>query len=388
MLNAVRISEETAPTGGADDGVSTSPAAEGGAEASGFLEMLLSAGVSNEAESEMIEAPVEEPELPEEILDVPIAPDEEETQALETVGELGAPHAVVAALPSEAAPPETDAEEPEELPSNPRGSATTPRLDGEIDPRGPESEGRPGLPARSVTSPSDGGAAHPSDEASTREIASSESGSGDETADDFRGSTEDGGQKAGAETHARGLSREAMTEAVHTRAEAGAPKATPGPSTTSSEPTRTLPELPVVNESRILAQVRLLAREGGGIARIQLEPPHLGELQVRLTVTHDSVQMSLLADRPAVADLFTRHLPELRAALAAQGLQIDRADVEVHDHGASNESGSSSLGWEEQRSRGAPEGSRSKPESDVPGVRNGRRGPALIEDLGAVSLHV
>ena len=94
---------------------------------------------------------------------------------------------------------------------------------------------------------------------------------------------------------------------------------------------RALPELPVENETQIVQQVRVLAQDGGGRARIQLQPPQLGGLDLRLTVMNDVVQLSVVADRGAVAELLARHLPELRMALETHGLQIDRVEVDVRD---------------------------------------------------------
>ena len=128
-------------------------------------------------------------------------------------------------------------------------------------------------------------------------------------------------------------------------AEATAPKIDPGVSAapgSSAQATqapagelRALPELPVQNEAEILRQVRVLIQDGGGRARIQLHPPDLGGLNLRIVVLHDSVQLSVVADRGAVAELLARHLPELRQALEAQGLQLDQAEVDVHEQAES-----------------------------------------------------
>jgi hypothetical protein len=92
---------------------------------------------------------------------------------------------------------------------------------------------------------------------------------------------------------------------------------------------RALPELPAANEHEIIRRAQVLAREGGGQARIELRPPQLGHLGLRITVTDQNVHVRLLADRAPVADLLARHLPELRQTLEAQGLTIDSLDVDA-----------------------------------------------------------
>ena len=100
---------------------------------------------------------------------------------------------------------------------------------------------------------------------------------------------------------------------------------------------RALPELPAHNEIEIVRSTQLLARDGGGQARIQLVPPQLGQLDLRVTVTENAVQIQLSADRGQVAELLARHIPELRQLLQAQGLQLDRVDVDLKERDPSGE---------------------------------------------------
>jgi len=112
---------------------------------------------------------------------------------------------------------------------------------------------------------------------------------------------------------------------------ARAPEPGSGALTPRAPGDRILPELPVRNENAILDQTRLLLNQRGGQARIDLHPPQLGQLGLRIHVTDRSVQLEILTDRLPVAELMTRHLPDLQHALGAQGLQIDRANVEFRE---------------------------------------------------------
>jgi flagellar hook-length control protein FliK len=113
------------------------------------------------------------------------------------------------------------------------------------------------------------------------------------------------------------------------RADAAAPAAQRPVTEAPARELRVLPELPASNEHDLLERAHVLARENGGQARIRLVPPQLGDLDLRVIVTERAVQVTLAAERPQVAELLLRHLPELRQSLQAQGLEVDRIHVDV-----------------------------------------------------------
>jgi flagellar hook-length control protein FliK len=151
---------------------------------------------------------------------------------------------------------------------------------------------------------------------------------------------------------------------------------------------RALPELPVENESEILRQFRVLLHEGGGRARIQLHPPQLGGLDLRITIMNDTVQLSVIADRGAVAELLSRHLPELRQALEAHGMQIDRAEVDVREQDDSRDTRSRDSAADEHWDRGYRDAEQRRPgDPSLPEYQLSPRHLAL-NTLGAVDVHV
>jgi flagellar hook-length control protein FliK len=97
--------------------------------------------------------------------------------------------------------------------------------------------------------------------------------------------------------------------------------------------TRPIPELTAANESEVVEGARVLLRNGGGAARIQLYPPQLGGLDIRVTLGQGTAQISFVADRAAVAELIHQHLPELRHVLQTLGLTLDRVDVAYRGSG-------------------------------------------------------
>ncbi|MGA3207191.1 MAG: flagellar hook-length control protein FliK [Syntrophales bacterium] len=64
---------------------------------------------------------------------------------------------------------------------------------------------------------------------------------------------------------------------------------------------------------------------------ITLEPPNLGTLNMDVSVQHDTVRMSLVADNYEVKQVLNSNLDQLKTALQGQGLNIDRLDVLVHE---------------------------------------------------------
>ncbi len=164
---------------------------------------------------------------------------------------------------------------------------------------------------------------------------------------------------------------------------AAAPAAAREPASTHE--IRPLPELPVRNETAIVREAHMLARAGGGQARIQLHPPQLGELSLRVTVTEHSVSVRFVAEHGQIAELIARHLPELRQALQSAGIRADHLDLEAR--AAMDESG-------EYTSRGSThdgEGrnARTDPRSGLPGGDLPGPLPAVtLNSLGLVDVTI
>ena len=72
-------------------------------------------------------------------------------------------------------------------------------------------------------------------------------------------------------------------------------------------------------------QVMLL--NGQNSAEIQLDPPELGSLQVRITTRHEQTSVIFVAPNNAVRDALEQQLPRLRETLENAGLQLQDANV-------------------------------------------------------------
>ncbi len=94
-----------------------------------------------------------------------------------------------------------------------------------------------------------------------------------------------------------------------------------------------LPSGQQVAESQIFDQVvtRMSGSFNGesGKMVLRLQPAELGSLKLELIVEGDKVRASLLAQTQQVQEVLERNLPQLRNALAEQGLKIDQFQVDV-----------------------------------------------------------
>ena len=62
-------------------------------------------------------------------------------------------------------------------------------------------------------------------------------------------------------------------------------------------------------------------------ASIQLDPPELGSLQVKLNISHDQVSVSFTSPHAHVRDALEQSLPRLREMMAEQGLNLGESSV-------------------------------------------------------------
>lgn len=82
----------------------------------------------------------------------------------------------------------------------------------------------------------------------------------------------------------------------------------------------------------VLRQIVFTLQNGTSEARMQLDPPELGALDLQVIVdASGQTRLSLVAERPEVAALLTQHMPALASTLAQQGLAITHAEVTSRD---------------------------------------------------------
>ena len=76
------------------------------------------------------------------------------------------------------------------------------------------------------------------------------------------------------------------------------------------------------------------SKQGVQTATLQLDPPELGSLQVKLHITHDQVSVSFSSPHASVRDSVEQSMPRLKEMLEDQGLSLGESSV--NDQGASS----------------------------------------------------
>jgi flagellar hook-length control protein FliK len=73
--------------------------------------------------------------------------------------------------------------------------------------------------------------------------------------------------------------------------------------------------------------------QGRHHAELRLDPPDLGPVSVHISIDGDRVGLSFVAPASAARDALDQALPDLRAAFAAQGLNLAQTEVSREGQG-------------------------------------------------------
>jgi len=140
----------------------------------------------------------------------------------------------------------------------------------------------------------------------------------------------DGGGPAGAN-----MNTSATTTGMFGRAENAANVVQPGGTSFDSQVKAA--EHQVVNQ----VSVRLFTgvRQGSGNMTIQIHPPELGSVKVRIVSDQGSLNVHLHPQNQQVAAILERHLPALHQSLADQGIDLSGLHVSVDSGADQNASG-------------------------------------------------
>ncbi|MEZ6038054.1 MAG: flagellar hook-length control protein FliK [Planctomycetota bacterium] len=132
----------------------------------------------------------------------------------------------------------------------------------------------------------------------------------------------------------RGVGATAATSAA-----AGAARATRAQ---AGYATRSAAQAQLVEHARdsVFKQILLKLSPEGGEMRMRLEPPQLGELDLRLTMGEGNrLSLAIAAERSDVQQLLQRHLDELKQVLQANGLEVTDAQVQTQSQFARERDG-------------------------------------------------
>jgi len=82
----------------------------------------------------------------------------------------------------------------------------------------------------------------------------------------------------------------------------------------------------------VFKQIMMKLNDDGGEMRMRLQPPELGQLDLRMTVEGgNKLTLLIAAERSDMAQLLQRHIEELKTTLAENGLEVTGAEVQTRD---------------------------------------------------------
>lgn len=76
-----------------------------------------------------------------------------------------------------------------------------------------------------------------------------------------------------------------------------------------------------------------MVSNGRQVAELRVDPPQLGPLEVRLSISQDEATLTLLSPHPAVRDALQASVPRLQDMLQAIGVTLDSVFVGTQDNG-------------------------------------------------------
>ncbi len=132
-------------------------------------------------------------------------------------------------------------------------------------------------------------------------------------------------------------------------------------------------------DSAIADRLMWMVQGDQQFARLKLNPPNLGPLEVRLTVSQDQSSVAFLSQHAAVREALEAALPRLREMFDQQSLQLVRADVS--DPGAHQ--GDRAGG---DRARSGPGGGDAAPQEGDDGALSSPSGSVISAADGLVDL--
>ena len=104
------------------------------------------------------------------------------------------------------------------------------------------------------------------------------------------------------------------------------------PATTASYRTSSTASAELLEQARdsVFKQILMQLTGDGGEMRMRLQPPELGELDLRLVVANgNQLNLTIAAERADMTQLLERHLDELKQTLQQAGLEVTGASVQT-----------------------------------------------------------
>ena len=81
--------------------------------------------------------------------------------------------------------------------------------------------------------------------------------------------------------------------------------------------------------SQIGKQISRSILRGDQIVRLQLKPPELGTVKIKLDIKDNTLKLGIIAEHHSVKELLLNNIHQLKEALLHQGVKLDNVDVQV-----------------------------------------------------------
>ena len=185
----------------------------------------------------------------------------------------------------------------------------------------------------------------PSGQATPGSAQSSDQNSGDTASRDNQGRSETDGLKAIIKTAAASIHESPAPTApasspnlTHvTTSPAALPASGPTPAGVAADTSST--GAPLLSEgdttqsnaniSRVIRGMHGVINQNGGAVTLRLSPPEMGIVRIEMQIQSGTVVAQLYAEHESARSLLTQQLGQLRHALEAQGLSVDRLHVQT-----------------------------------------------------------
>jgi flagellar hook-length control protein FliK len=157
----------------------------------------------------------------------------------------------------------------------------------------------------------------------------------------------------------------------------------PEPSMISAQrvPTHSIPAYVLEQVNR---QISKLMPEGERVVKLLLKPPELGYLTLHLDMKDNTLRLGMRTETSSAQDLLISGVSELKETLMAQGIKIEKMDIQIDDQ--LRQSFSFSQGTQSEEFMEESNQSQRAPETASPG--KGRDDPASMEPITTGNDHL
>ena len=88
--------------------------------------------------------------------------------------------------------------------------------------------------------------------------------------------------------------------------------------------------LPTYLIDQVGKQISRSILRGDRIVRLQLKPPELGRVKIRIDIKDNALKLGMIAEHSSVKDLLLSNVHELREALVSQGIKLENIDIQIN----------------------------------------------------------